>query len=353
MIGSSSYISLTTKIRAMKKALLSPSDLKHLAESPDLSSAIQKLREFPGYQEILSAYDTEDLHRRDLEKILNLAKFRDFTRLYRFCYSKQRAFLKFYFMKYELALLQRCLRRSMKMQAPDFDLKEYADFFQKHSKLHFEELLEANSPQSFVESLKQSMYYPLLDSLYKKGNTALFEYELRMNLFYFKTIWHKKDKFVSKKERELLASSFGTELDLLNLQWIYRSKKYYSLPDSALFSLLIPTYHRLKKNEVKELVQAASMEEFEAAFSSTYYGKLSGRIFEQIPNIERLHQKLIYKIYLGNAKKNPYSLASLNLYLLMKDREVESIINTIESIRYSLPPEQIIKDILNIEEGPA
>lgn len=350
---SSSYISLATKIRAMKKELLSPSDLKSLAESPDLRSAIQKLKEFPGYCKILGAYDAQELHRRDLEKILDIAKFHDFTRLYRFCNPDQRVFLRFYFIKYELALLQRCLRRSMKMQAPDSDLKEYADFFRKHSSIDFDALLSADSLPAFIESLKKSMYYPLLDSLFKSGNAALFEYELQMNLFYFKTIWHEKDRFVSKKERELIASSLGTELDLLNIQWIYRSKKYYSLPDSALFSLLIPTYYRLRKNEVRELVQAFDMEEFERIFSSTYYGKLARRSFDRTPDIERLRKKLLHKIYLCNAKKHPYSLASLILYLLMKDEEVESIINTIESIRYSLPPEQIIRDILRIEEGPA
>lgn len=81
------YTAITTKIKAMQKELLSLSDLKELAESPDFSSAIQKLMLYPEYRDVLLAYNTEDLHRRDLEKILNLAKFRSFFKVIRLCKS--------------------------------------------------------------------------------------------------------------------------------------------------------------------------------------------------------------------------------------------------------------------------
>lgn len=42
------------------------------------------------------------------------------------------------------------------------------------------------------------------------------------------------------------------------------------------------------------------------------------------------------RIYLLTSRREPYSIAILNSYLYFKEREIERIITTLESIRYGV-----------------
>ena len=119
--------------------------------------------------------------------------------------------------------------------------------------MDFENLIRADSVAGFLESIRASIYYEPLEALYKNGDAVIFDYELCIDLLYFKTVWKIKDRLVSKINRRLMEAFFGTRLDLLNLQWIYRSKKYYSLSQAQLYSMLIPDYYKLKESEIKRL----------------------------------------------------------------------------------------------------
>ena len=49
---------------------------------------------------------------------------------------------------------------------------------------------------------------------------------------------------------------------MLNLQWIYRSKKYYHMTPADIYALLIPVHYRLSRREISALVEAGDEEEF-------------------------------------------------------------------------------------------
>ena len=47
----------------------------------------------------------------------------------------------------------------------------------------------------------------------------------------------------------------GSKIDLLNLQWIYRAKKYYNMKPADIYLLLIPIHYKLSTDQVKEMVR--------------------------------------------------------------------------------------------------
>ncbi len=170
-----------------------------------------------------------------------------------------------------------------------------------------------------------------------------------MDILYFKLIWKEKNKFLSKKEAKIITETFGTKIDILNIQWVYRSKKYYNLPNTSIYLLLIPNYYRLHEKEIKSMVEAPDMEGFETAFDETYYGKLENKLFKEKPNLEALYAAVLYKIYKLTASRDPYSIATINTYLFNTENEIEYIVTIIESIRYGLKPDEIINDILKFD----
>ena len=70
-----------------------------------------------------------------------------------------------------------------------------------------------------------------------------------------------------------ITKAYGEKFDMLNLQFIFRSKRYFNMAPADIYALLIPMNYKLKKEEISSLVEAASYEETQSIFRKTYYGR--------------------------------------------------------------------------------
>ena len=114
-----------------------------------------------------------------------------------------------------------------------------------------------------------------------------------------------------------------------------------------IYALLIPVSYKLNKQDIMHLVESANLEDFNLALSGTYYAKIILPDVLAGENLEQLYNKLLDKINLLNAKRNPYSVATINMYLSRKDHEVKRITTALECIRYGLDSSETLKYITN------
>lgn len=336
-----SYSGITTKVRAMESHFIKDSQFKEMSSLTSVAEAVEYLRRQPSYKDIFSGLEDQELHRGFIEERLVLSKYQDFTKLYRFSNLSQRKFLDLYFMHYEVAILKRCLRSALEHREIDLDLSIFSEFFERHSNLDLIKLATSQDMSELINNLTGTPFYDLLTHIGNTESPTLFDYEMQLDLYYFKTIWKIKNKYLSKTEQKILGQCFGSKLDLLNLQWIYRSKKYYKLAPADIYSLLIPINYRLKKADIIKLAEAATIEEFYSLLRNSYYGNLNLSDLSEKPNLEELYAKVLNRIYSLTRQRNPYSIASLNTYLYFKEQEITKIITTIEGIRYGLAPGEI------------
>lgn len=336
-----SYSGLTTKVRAMESHFISDAQFHEMSSLETVTDAVEFLKKQPAYAAIFSGLEDQELHRGAIEERLVLSKYQDFAKLYRFSNLSQRKFLDLYFMHYEVAILKRCLRSALDHREIDLDLSMFREFFEKHSNLDLIKLYTSKDMAELIANLNGTPFFDLLTHIENTDSPTLFDYEMQLDLFYFKTIWKIKNKYLSKSEQTILSQCFGAKLDLLNLQWIYRSKKYYKLAPADIYALLIPIYHRLKKADIIRLAEADTIEEFYSLMKNTYYGNLSISNLSEYPNLEELYAKVLDRIHKLTRQKNPYSIASLNTYLYFKEQEINKIITIIEGIRYGLEPAEI------------
>lgn len=341
-----SYSGLTTKVRAMESHLITDSQFREMAALESVLSAVEYLRHLKTYDGLFSDLDDEKLHRGAIEERLILSLYEDFAKLYRFSNLDQRKFLDLYFMHFEIDILKKCFRNAMGRNRLDIDLSIFKDFFSKHSKLDLLKLSSSSDLHEFIANLEGSIYYDLLAHLEEGFEPTLFDYEVHLDLLYFNTIWKVKNKYLSKSEQELLTRCFGSKLDLLNIQWIYRSLKYYHLNSADIYALLIPIKHHLKKEQITKMVESASMDEFFSVLKTTYYGQKSEMELREKPDLEQLTSEVLDKIYRSTSRQNPYSIATLNSYLYFKEVEIQKIITLIESIRYKVKPEEILSYVI-------
>ena len=330
------YSGIVTKIRAMESKLLKPEQFTEIANLGNVPEIGDYLKKNTAYAEVLDSLDESQIHRGNIEKVLIQSLYHDYTKIYRFCGQKQRRFLKLHMKSYEIDLINYCLRIVINHYKQPFDLNYKRAFFDRYSQISIEKLITSRTTDELVENLKDTEYYAPLRKLKDSQNVTLYDYDLTLNLYYFTTIWKEQKKVLKKADLDLFMRDFGSRIDLLNLQWIYRAKKYYNMKPADIYLLLIPIHYKLSTDLVKELVEAPGLEEFENAVARTSYARHYN--FRQDLTIEQMYSECLNYLYTVDRRRNPYSIAAVNTYLFLKEEELKKLTTAMECIRYSLTP---------------
>ena len=210
------------------------------------------------------------------------------------------------------------------------------NFFDKYSQISIDKLITSRTTDELIENLKDTEYYEPLKRLKEKPNITLFDYDLALDQYAFAKVWKKRKKVLKKKELEILTRDYGSKIDLLNLQWIYRAKKYYEMKPVDIYALLVPIHYKLSTELVKELVEAPSVEEFDHILRKTSYWRHYD--FNETLTIEQMYRDCLYHLYTVDRRRNPYSIATLNTYLFLKEEELRKLTTAMECVRYHLSP---------------
>ncbi len=329
-----SYSGIVTKVRAMQAKLLTEKDFEKIANLKSVPEAIDYLKEKPAYADYVNRMDVSLYHRGNVEKVLYQSLFDDYTRIFRFAGMEQKKFLKIYWKRYEIDLINYCLRIIFNHYDKPFDLEYKKEFFDKYSQISIDKLITSRNIVELVDNLRGTEYYAPLQKLRDAEDANLFDYDLALDLYYFSSMWKKNKRLLKGKELELYTRDCGTKIDLLNIQWIYRAKKYYHMLPPDIYSLTIPIHYRISVEEFKMLVEAPTLEEFERQLGTTYYAKkLVG--FEG-KKLEHIYKECLKRLYLSDRRKNPYSIATVNTYLFLKEEEIYKLTTALECIRYGL-----------------
>lgn len=131
MSGLLSYSGLTTKIRAMQSHLLNDQNFREIVELESVPQAVSYLKQHKGYEDLFEGYNEADLHRGQIEKMLRLTVYRDFSKLYRFANVEQRKFLALYFKRYEVSVIKECLNTVFDHRDVVLNLSIFDEFFNK------------------------------------------------------------------------------------------------------------------------------------------------------------------------------------------------------------------------------
>ena len=329
-----SYSGIVTKVRAMQAKLLTEKDFENIANLKSVPEAIDYLKEKPAYADYVNRMDVSLYHRGNVEKVLYQSLFDDYTRIFRFAGMEQKKFLKIYWKRYEIDLINYCLRIIFNHYDKPFDLEYKKEFFDKYSQISIDKLITSRNIVELVDNLRGTEYYAPLQKLRDAEDANLFDYDLALDLYYFSSMWKKNKRLLKGKELELYTRDCGTKIDLLNIQWIYRAKKYYHMLPPDIYSLTIPIHYRISVEEFKMLVEAPTLEEFERQLGTTYYAKkLVG--FEG-KKLEHIYKECLKRLYLSDRRKNPYSIATFYTYLFLKEEEIYKLTTALECIRYGL-----------------
>ncbi len=341
-----SYSGIITKVKAMHPKLISSDDYQKIANLETVSDFIAYLKKHPGYTELFKKYDEHEVHRAEAEQVLINSLYMDYAKIYRFANEKQRQNLELVFFRYEINVLKHCIRLLHSSEGTSYDLSVFQPFFSKHSQINEKALSLSRSMDEYIQNLKGTEYYNLLSKLHTKPGLTSFDYEMSLDVYYFTKSWKLKDTFLKGNNRKAFTQRMGTEIDLQNIMWIYRSKKMYDMNAAQILTYLIPIYYKLGASQLSRLVQAATVDEFLNILSSTRYKSFVANLKDG--TMEQEYIKIINKIYLLNMTKYPVSMTAINYYLFRKDMEIGQLTSALECIRYKLDVKKKLDYILQL-----
>ena len=287
-----SYSGLSTKIRAMQSRLTTLEQFEEILQLSDVTQVAAYLKRMPEYSSKWDALDENTLHRGQIEKLLKKSIFQNFSRIYHFANPEQRKFLDLYSRRYEIRVLKEVMTNIFDHRDTDpVDVSPYREFFRLHSNIDVDRITTCSTMEELISCLK------------------------------------------------------GEKFDMLNLQFIQRSKRYYNMDPASIYALLIPMNYKLKKEEITALVEASTYEDSRRIFNKTWYGARYQQL--SVANLEEFYNHIHRTILEKEAHRNPYSVAIIYSYLYNKEHEVNRLTIAIECVRYGVQHDEAMRYICN------
>src|SRR5665647_568246 len=179
------YSGLAVKTRAMSANHLTKIDYDQLCSMPNVTDVAVYLKNNTAYSEVFTDLNERSLHRGDIEALLT-KHFRTIVeKLYKFVNGKNKEFLKYVFLRYEIESMKIILR-CIKAGEPARNYVETNDFFNNHLSIDLNKLAQAKSITDFIEDLRGTQYQAVLSPILSiKERQDMFSIEMTLDMYYF------------------------------------------------------------------------------------------------------------------------------------------------------------------------
>lgn len=331
------YSGVATKLRAISSRLFTREEYLELGGSRNVTEALNYLRQHPAYEQVFAGYEGAELHREQIEGILDQSIGIDFQKIYRFCSARQRRFLDMYFQKYEVTVLKQCLGRIFDHRDVTIDLSYFKDFFSHHSRLKPEQLSECKDIPTLLAALQGTGYEKCLAKVQERPGSTLWDYATALDYEYFLNFWKERKKYLKGQELDMVTEMYGVKMELLNIQWIARGKKYYNMSPAQLTAVMLPVGVHMHRLELRRMTEASTMKELEELLAESYYGRHYPGL--DTDHLEEMYIRIRREIQHRLVQSEPYSIAVMISYLFDKEHEIDQLTSILECVRYGLDAE--------------
>ncbi len=327
------YPALNAKMKCMYSNNLSKEEFEELLRQSNLKEAISFIKsKFPFLENL-----NEKMHRKELEQELNNLFIYDILKIFKYLNKNEIKILMQFLSKYEL----NCVKNVFRNVTTNRDSREYLKNIDNWTAKMFKNIdgiNEITEETEFLELIKSEDYYKVFAE-YEEiiENAPLEEIEVKLDKFYFEKIFN-----LSKKYNKNLLYLIGTEIDLLNIIWIYRAKKYFKYSENEIKEILIPINYKISKKVLEDLLNSEDFNDMKIVLNETKYRK----VFSDESKIEYDKNKYLYDINIKLFRTKLFDICTVFCNINLLDIEIKNIINIIEGIRYKLDKSEIQKKII-------
>lgn len=325
------FSALNAKIKAMTPGLVSDRNYNDLQKLGTEREIAKYLHDHTRFKSVFKIYNIESLKRWEIELIILRELIVDFNKLRNFLDGNYSKFIDALLFRYEVRDLKLVLRAIIRKEA-NLELKEHFMHDPSREHIDFDKLINLSDMSEITSFMKGTVFEEAFINL-EADDISKIEFHLDMMLdsLYFKKLFKSTDK-MDKEDKKIVTDSIALQIDLLNIQWIYRAKNYHELLDEELLNYTLLGGH-LSFKKLKRIIYASDYNNELKLAASKIGAELSEKDDEYL-------QIRMYGFFLKKlekmAKKNPMSIAPLVYFIHRLEYESKDIISIIEGIRYSI-----------------
>jgi V/A-type H+-transporting ATPase subunit C len=338
------FAAINTKVKVLEGQLLSNYQYQQVLNSRNYKDALKYLKENTAYANALKAYNVDDVHRGQLEIILKKDYIKKYNKLIHYFDGEYKKIIKTLFLKFEIEDIKTILRGKF-IGKENEELYSFLAYESSLSNLNYKSLIDASNYTEVINKLKDTIYYKHIVHLVKYvQDEGLFRIEMALDFIYFIHL-RKAIKKLDKENMEILKEIIGRQADLLNIQWIFRGKKYYKLAPEELLNYTIYDGYKLNKDILKQLCYTKSMNEFFVMVDTLPYGELFNKTKYREYLLEKEILSYLKAFYDKMKREHRMNISVAIAYLELALQECRDIITLVENKRYNVENDEALKYI--------
>jgi V/A-type H+-transporting ATPase subunit C len=355
LFGGSECFSGSVKARARKGDLLSAADFKNLL-------ACHSLEEITRYL-VNTRYGTylpkgvDKLNRQELEVLLLLANNTEAFD-FRSCLDlARRKLLDIWLERTDVVLLKMVIQSVILRETP-------MSFIQNFTKgvaftlMDIDRLLSASTLPDVIGSILNPRLVTFIEEATKRavgGTSVAFTIGMALDWFYFRSVYGAMRR-IGGEEGNRLQQLSGTTVDLTNITWIYRARKFYGMNEEMALSYILYARFRVRFDLLSALAAAPPEKMWELLEGTSYDGVLpkpddseSGAFIEARVggNVLRKQREVALNVFLSGTP----GLHDILAYLQLRDLEVRDLSAIIEAVRYDYDRKKAVAFLTRPIEG--
>jgi len=329
------YGFINAKVRAMRSRLLHDSVYRNLISAKDEKEFLTLLSQtrYKGQVENLLTQPTEMA-----EYLLEKEEIEEFKEIETYTKGHSKKFFKTLLLRYDAEQFK-ILLRLWHGQKKEVDLSLFQ--FVEYS-ISPEIVLEAKSMEEMVKGLGSTPFVSALAQsipLYEEQKT-LFPVELAIDRTVYESIW-KTGMRLHRTDRPIVHRLVGLELDLKNLDWIFRYRTYYKIAYAEIRDWLLPYGFLFRPDQLVDWANTNRLSEaWRLAFHLTDFSLEEENTTASLDALEHF----LYRVLLEEARRAfralPLSIGTLLGYFYERRIETRNLKMIFLAKRYQLPASQ-------------
>lgn len=335
---------IVAKAKCMHGRQLTKSMYQELLHKRSVAEIAAYLKHETDFADALKDVRENNIHRGQLESLLRQEMFRKTMKLYRYAEMELKPYYQLHMQQIEIELILSRIRVLISQEFEDA-IAEFPLFLKPYTGFDLLRLGAVHSYDELLDVLKKTVYYDtLLAFRVKKGRENDIDYtgiETQLHKAFYERAFTIIEKKLKGATRKNIQEYFAMQVDLSNIEKIYRYKKYFHAREDVIRDSLVKAKGHLSTAFLEELISQPNAPAFMKLLNTSTYKLKLNSVDKPYVYIEYYTEKFMYE----KARKNVYYSQEAPLvftsYLLLAQRELENIINIIEGVRYHVLQEDI------------
>ena len=212
------YPNLNAKLKGMYAKRVTKTDLEDVIKQNNLKNAILLLKT---KCDIFKNCD-ENIDRLEIESLLEKDQINDILKIRKLLGESDKEIFDMFLLQYEIKCVKSIFRKLFSDDKTDDIIIQNVKTW---TNALFDDIRGIETVENFDEffgAIKRMKYNKILKKYQEQEDINVFEVENEIDKLYFETLYD------TVKNETNLKKIIGSEIDLLNVLWIFRIKKYYN-----------------------------------------------------------------------------------------------------------------------------